>query len=176
MLIGTIDNFIELEKLYDFERNYVASGELKISYTNGGDDRLGLGFHGFNQHLDETNFKQIPLVSDVYKKIAPLAKEMKQKIHRWHFNLAPPTFDGTVHADYLDQDHVTFIFCSSSEWHFTWGGELLLYDKNYEAKQAVSYKPGRLIIINGSFPHRGLAPYRLINKVRTTIAFQTEDL
>lgn len=175
MLIGIIDNFIESEKLYDFERNYVERGHLKIAFTNGGDDRLNLGFHGFTQCIKEKNFEEIPLVSDIYKKLIPIAKGMKQKIHRWHFNLAPPSFDGTVHPDYAT-DNVTFIFCSSPEWHFSWGGELILYDKDYEAKKAVSYKPGRLIMINGSYPHRGLSAYRLINRVRTTIAFQTEDL
>ena len=175
-----IDNFVDFNLLNDFQKNYVDTGLLNVAFTNNGDDSLNLGTHGFTSSLPEslpdTDKIYPPLINYLYEKINPIAKKHQLEIYRWHYNLAPSSFDGTVHKDYLDKPRLTFIFCSSPEWQLSWGGELLLYDLNYEAKTAISYVPNRLIIINGFYPHRGLGPYRLINKIRTTIAFQTKDL
>ena len=67
-----------------------------------------------------------------------------------------------------------YIGCTP-DWKPEWGGEFIVYDENREAKTATSFKEDRLIIFNGSLPHRAVAPIRLSSLLRVTIAHQCKE-
>ncbi|WP_083304931.1 UPF0489 family protein [Moorena producens] len=68
-------------------------------------------------------------------------------------------------------------------WRADWDGETKLYSERDPSKADLIYaclpKPGRVLIFDGTIPHRGCPPSRLCNKLRITVAYQfpppTED-
>lgn len=170
-----IDNFIGDQQLIDsFYQQYILLGKIIFSFTNRGMDE-NTNPHSFTSDLDEENFC-LPLIYDLHKKINDnFINKEKEKIKRWHINIHPTGYDGTIHVD--NEQHLpTYLYCCTSGWRPEWGGEFILYDENHEAKEVVSFKKDRLIIFDGFYPHRAVAPTRLSSLLRTTIAFQLKKI
>jgi len=80
---------------------------------------------------------------------------------------------GTVHVDSFRKNNITFLWHMNQEWNNMWGGDFRVYTKesihegqrgfseelveNYQIAQ-IEYKPNRLIIVDGSYPHSADAP------------------
>jgi hypothetical protein len=171
-LIQVIDNFLSDKNLleYFFEK-YISDGEIKYSFRNIG--TLGESPHSFCTSRDMRDF-HLPLIYDLYKKILTINDNSKYYIHRWRVNIHPTGFDGTIHWDYNDHNGPTYLYCCTPDWKPEWGGEFIVYDRNKEAKTATTFKEDRLIIFDGSLPHRAVAPTRLSSLLRVTLAFQCE--
>tara|TARA_R100000081_G_C4671781_1_gene92936 strand:- start:7 stop:531 length:525 start_codon:yes stop_codon:yes gene_type:complete len=172
-LISVIDNFINDQYLLDhFFRKYILQGHLQLAFTNVGND-LETSPHSFSSSMNDEDFL-VPLVYDLYKKCNKLIPNPNMRIYRWHANVYPSGFDGTIHID-ADYSTPTYLYCVSP-WEPELGGEFIIYDENKEAKAVTSYKQDRLIIFDGKYPHRAVAPVRQSSVLRATIAFQTEIL
>ena len=80
---------------------------------------------------------------------------------------------GTVHTDSFRPNNITFLWHINEEWQEDWGGTFRVYKKetinegqrgfskelidNYQIAE-IEYKPNRLIIVDGSYPHSADAP------------------
>lgn len=168
-MIKIIDNFISDDLLIDnFFETYINRGKILYSLTNIGSQDNPI-IHSFNSGLDNKDYT-VPLVYDIYKKLC--ANIDKEKILRWHANIYPTGYDGTIHTDNNEQGN-TYLYCCAPHWDINWGGEFIVYDHNMEAQRAITFKKDRMIVFNGSLPHRAVAPTRLSTLLRCTIAFQT---
>lgn len=68
----------------------------------------------------------------------------------------------------------TALWYIAPEWDVEWGGETLLFNKERDAEVAVSPKPGRLLIFDGSILHAGRPPNRNCYAPRYTLAYKLE--
>ena len=80
---------------------------------------------------------------------------------------------GTIHKDSFRPRNITFLWHCNTEWDSSWGGSFRVYQrdtldegqrgfseelvKNYQIAE-IEYKPNRLIIVDGSYPHSADAP------------------
>ena len=168
-----IDNFVGDQYLINnFFEKYIINGNIKFSFTNKGNPPETIA-HSFTSSINEQDFI-VPLVYDLYKKCNELLPNSSMRIRRWHANIYPSGFDGTIHTD-SSHSTLTYLYCVSP-WKPEWGGEFIIYDENREAKSVTSFKQDRLIIFDGKYPHKATAPTRLSSLLRATIAFQTEIL
>ncbi len=167
-MIKIFDNFINDSSLITgFFDKYIMEGHLHLSFSNSGNDDF---VHSFTSSLDQKDFI-LPLIYDIYKKCNQLLLGPNMKIYRWHANVYPSGFDGTIHTD-STYNTPTFLYCVCP-WKPEWGGEFIVYDENKEAKEVASFKQDRLIVFDGKYPHRATAPTRISSLLRTTIALQT---
>ena len=80
---------------------------------------------------------------------------------------------GTIHVDSFRAKNISFLWHCNPEWQSEWGGSFRVYQKdtldkghrgfsqelvdNYQIAE-IEYKPNRLIIVDGSYPHSADAP------------------
>jgi hypothetical protein len=173
--MNKIDNFLNNPNLIkEFWYKYIDKGAIQMCLQNKAKAETEIA-DSFTSLLPSEDFF-LPLIYDLKTKIEQNHID-RQKIYvrRWHINISPTGFDGTMHEDnYFDCP--TFLYCLAPFWDPEWGGEFILYDQNKEAIDVCSFKTDRMIIFNGSVTHRGVAPTRLSSLLRVTIAFQTELL
>jgi len=172
--MNKVDNFLnDLELITMFWQKYINEGEIKMCLKN--QSYKNMVPDSFTSALFEKDFF-VPLISDIKNKIDKnYVNEQKFRISRWHMNIHPTGYDGTIHEDNSD-NLPTFLYCLTPGWNPDWGGEFITYDANKEATNVCSFKTDRLIIFNGSTLHRGVGPTRISSLLRITIAFQTELL
>jgi Rps23 Pro-64 3,4-dihydroxylase Tpa1-like proline 4-hydroxylase len=66
-------------------------------------------------------------------------------------NLSVPS---DVHFSHTHRDQVVLLYYANLQWSHEWAGETLFYDENCsDIRQAISYKPGRLLLFDGNIPH-----------------------
>jgi hypothetical protein len=70
------------------------------------------------------------------------------------------------------QKGLTALWYIAPEWNVEWGGETLFYNSDMDAEVAVSPRPGRLVIFDGSIAHVGRPPNRVCYAPRYTLAFK----
>jgi len=166
-----IDNFLNDKELLDnFYDNEILLGKIHLSFDNVG--YKGNIPHSFTSSKNEQNFDEIYLIKKLHNKIIEYFS-IQKPFKRWHLNVYPSGYDGSIHTDYdKDSNIPTFLYIAVPSWEKSWGGEFILYDNNLEASEVVSCVKDRLIVFNGSLPHRAVGPTRLTSLLRTTIAFQ----
>lgn len=72
------------------------------------------------------------------------------------------------------QRGLTALWYVAPEWDVEWGGETMFYDSRQDAVAAVTPKPGRLAVFDGSIVHAGRPPNRICYAPRYTLAFKLE--
>jgi hypothetical protein len=60
------------------------------------------------------------------------------------------------------------------DWNVEWGGETVFFDSVMDAQIAVSPRPGRLVLFDGSLTHVGRPPNRICYAPRYTLAFKLQ--
>lgn len=78
---------------------------------------------------------------------------------------------GTVHRDSFRKNNITLLWHINEVWNKNWGGSFRVYSREAEGQRGFSkelvdnyqiaeieYKPNRLIIVDGSYPHSADAP------------------
>lgn len=169
-----LDNFYPNEnELEKFFHEYIWQGKIQLVFNNVGSDEETHA-HSWSSNLDAENFEQVEFINSLYKRVIKFENVLNCKIKKWHANIYPSGFDGTIHTDYNEENKPTFLFCSNSRWEPEWGGEFIIYNDQKEATKVFSYKPNRLIVFDGRLPHRAVAPTRVSSLLRSTIAFQCE--
>jgi SM-20-related protein len=71
---------------------------------------------------------------------------------------------------------LTALWYVAPNWDVEWGGETLFYNRQHDAEVAVTPKPGRLVIFDGTIQHAGRPPNRNCYAPRYTLAYKLEPV
>lgn len=148
--------FIDVyDGLFDYE--YRESLYFKISsmpfYLNGSDKSYGNSARGQiysgvgPEFLAETKFEDTEAFAFLHRKYNLSGCEITQA----RINASNSAERNVVHSD---NSAVTLLYYANPEWKLEWGGHTLFMDERLnEPKKLCLYKPGRLVMFDGSIPH-----------------------
>ncbi len=99
--------------------------------------------------LDNTNFLKIPEIKHILKEVE------NYEIQQTRINLSTLSDKNHFHVDNTaGWDVKTLIYYPNMRWIIDWGGYTLFANENLsEIEYCASYKPGRIILFDGSIPH-----------------------
>jgi len=84
---------------------------------------------------------------------------INRDIFQMRCNLTTNSEKNFIHTDSYG---ITLLYYANLEWKLEWGGHTLFMDDNLsEAKYVCLYKPGRLVVFDGSIPHMIMSPTNL---------------
>jgi SM-20-related protein len=80
---------------------------------------------------------------------------------------------GDFQFTHSDGDGWTALLFGNAQWGEDWGGEILFYPEDQDSFTfAVSPKPGRMLIFDGTILHRGGVPSKLCHGPRMSVAIK----
>lgn len=93
------------------------------------------------------------------KLIQSIVKENQFRLHRAYVNLSTSQDIYHYHVDSYDDLDKTMLYYCNTYWEESWEGETHFGDNNAkEIVASVSFKPNRLVLFNGSIPHKSSQP------------------
>jgi len=75
-----------------------------------------------------------------------------------------------IHSDSPTGDTISVLYYCNQHWNPEWGGETIFYDTHDDATLAISVKPGRVVVFDGSLKHRAGTPNRTCPEIRLTLS------
>lgn len=107
----------------------------------------------------------------------PNVKEIARKhnfslrnIKQVRLNFNTPGEQNYLHTD---RAGVTLLYYVNPEWEIAWGGHtLFLNDAAKDVEATCLYKPGRVVVFDGSIPHMIMSPTNVCPVNRLTFAIQ----
>lgn len=118
---------------------------------------------------------RLPVYAPMMEAIRDIAAGKPYRSYRCYCNHA--SF-GDMLFTHTDCDPATRDFTAlwyiAPEWDVEWGGETLLFNKDRDAEVAVSPRPGRLLMFDGTILHAGRPPSRVCYAPRYTLAYKLE--
>jgi hypothetical protein len=107
-----------------------------------------------------------PAYQDIIKKYSLNTMEITQI----RVNLLTCAERTNLHTDEVG---VTVLYYANPQWEISWGGHTLFMDKKCEnVEKTVLFKPGRLVVFDGTYPHMILPPTIAAPGARYTLAIQ----
>jgi SM-20-related protein len=120
---------------------------------------------------------RLPVYQPTLAAANEFAGQSSYKIYRCYCNHAAYGDMLFTHTDAQPGSReMTALWFIAPDWNVEWGGETLFFDSSMDAQVAVSPKPGRLVIFDGSLTHVGRPPNRICYAPRYTLAFKLEIL
>lgn len=80
-----------------------------------------------------------------------------------------------IHSDSYDKTNISVLYYVNANWKSDWGGETIFFDKNQEARVAIGFKPGRMIVFDAETVHRAGLPSRICPEVRLTLSVRFQN-
>jgi hypothetical protein len=164
-MIKIYDNIFDKEYLYFIDR-YVHS--MKFSATNIANRKTVPYGNSGSHKLFGTSFFHRESINDIlvfdqknfptfYEMFNLIQNQLNKSFILWtcKLNLQHSGCNGTFHTDFSpneDRGKYSLMVFTNSEWEKEWGGE---FEINNEK---IDYVPGRVVLFDGSIPHRGLGP------------------
>jgi hypothetical protein len=151
---------------------YVEQGEYKRSnldlvyFNNQSVDYKWSRMIGINDHW----FKR---VVGIYTDNIDELKHSPFTVERSYINFSTMDTVDMIHCDCLAENTKQFTLLHYANWFWNpnWHGETVFYDdQGQDVVAAVSLKPGRVVFFNGNIPHSAIAPSRISEYPRYTIA------
>jgi hypothetical protein len=104
--------------------------------------------------LDNTNFLKIPEIQHILKEVKGY------EIYQTRINLGTLSDKNHFHVDSgLGTDFKSLLYYPNMRWIIDWGGYTLFANENLsEIEYCASYKPGRIILFDGTIPHCAAPP------------------
>jgi len=120
---------------------------------------------------------RLPVYQPTLAAATEFAGKALYKIYRCYCNHAAYGDMLFTHTDAQPGSlEITALWFIAPDWNVEWGGETLFFDSSMDAQVAVSPKPGRLVMFDGSLTHVGRPPNRICYAPRYTLAFKLEIL
>jgi hypothetical protein len=105
------------------------------------------------------------------------AADTAYKIYRCYCNYAAYGDMLFTHTDCPPgAGELTALWFITPEWNVEWGGETVFFDSSMDAQVAVSPRPGRLVLFDGTLTHVGRPPNRICFAPRFTLAYKLQPL
>jgi len=104
-----------------------------------------------NSEIDAFGIKKTNFYKNILLKRLPT-----YEIERSWILSSSPLSTYYYHVDNPDEsiNRKTLLYYLNSRWDRNWGGETLFANNNGESEIAVEYKPGRIVIFDGSIEHK----------------------
>lgn len=169
-LIEIYDDAVSFNDRYKFF-NYIKNSIFRV----GGNDGAG------QEQLDQitqiysvftpTDIEKMGLTETlVFKNIAEKYQLAKRGLKLIRVNLSPPSERNFVHCDAAG---FTVLYYASIAWKLEWGGHTLFMDDQLDqALHTCIYKPGRIVVFDGTIPHMIMTPTMLATQYRYSLALQ----
>lgn len=139
----------------DSSTAYGSSWQLFSSFSE--DDLLAMGFYS------SAGFKHIDEIHGI----------SKRRIKQIRVNMSYLGESNVVHTD---TDGLTLLYYPNLDWKLEWGGHTLFMDDNLNNPEYTClYKPGRVVVFDGSIPHMIMTPTAMANTPRFSFVIQTES-
>ena len=91
------------------------------------------------------------------------------------FSNGQTTSQSTVfHTDYSDPGFFTVVLFTEKSWDITFGGEFVCKDPQGKYHYT-PYIPNTAVVIPSSWEHRGTPPFRMTDRLRTSLAISYHD-
>lgn len=108
--------------------------------------------------------------TEEFKQISEKYSLHKMSKRQTRINLLTSAERTSLHTDEIG---VTLLYYSNPEWDISWGGHTLFMDKKCNhVEKTVLFKPGRLVIFDGTYPHMIIPPTISAPGGRYTLAIQ----
>jgi Rps23 Pro-64 3,4-dihydroxylase Tpa1-like proline 4-hydroxylase len=107
----------------------------------------------------------------------PAIEEIAREFDGWDFqqvrvNLSTLNDKNHIHVDGYS-DSKTLLYYPNMKWEIEWGGyTVFTNDECDEIEHCVAYKPGRIVVFDGTIPHGICAPTNIAPSFRFTLAAQ----
>jgi hypothetical protein len=172
-LIEVYDDAFTYHERYKFY-NYVKNSAFGIM---GSDGSSGIQYDQIQQIYSSFSYKDIDQMgmskTDIFQTLAKKYNFVNREVKQMRINVSPPAERNFVHSD---AEGLTFLYYINLEWKLEWGGHTLFMDDNLEDAIYTSvYKPGRLVIFNGTIPHMIMTPTMSSAQYRYSLAIQFRE-
>jgi SM-20-related protein len=119
----------------------------------------------------------LPVYQPTLAAAGEFAPDTAYRIYRCYCNHAAYGDMLFIHTDCPPgARELTALWFMTQEWNSDWGGETLFFDSSMDAQVAVSPRPGRLLLFDGSLPHVGRPPNRVCYASRYTLAYKLQPI
>lgn len=122
--------------------------------------------------LDPAAAGTYPGMSEVVQIVEFVYESFGVRLIRTHCNLSMYGDLQFPHRDCAPGTGVTALLFANAVWKTEWTGETLFFNDDGDARCAVSARPGRILIFDGSILHRAGVPSREVFEPRLTVAFK----
>jgi SM-20-related protein len=120
---------------------------------------------------------ELPVYEPTLMAAREFAAEIAYRIYRCYCNHAAYGDMLFTHTDCAPgAGELTALWFIAPEWNVEWGGETLFFDSTMDAQAAVTPRPGRLVLFDGSLTHVGRPPNRICFAPRYTLAYKLQPL
>jgi len=120
---------------------------------------------------------QLPVHQPTLAAAVDFAVDIQYRIYRCYCNHAAYGDMLFTHTDCPPgARELTALWFIAPEWNVEWGGETLFFDSSMDAQVAVSPRPGRLVLFDGSLTHVGRPPNRICYAPRYTLAYKLQPV
>ncbi|HET9472678.1 MAG TPA: 2OG-Fe(II) oxygenase [Steroidobacteraceae bacterium] len=145
----------------------------QASFTRNETARPDTEFRHWVCEMPVENLPRISLWAATEHAVAQVRPAERYLPYRVYTNFASYGDTLLTHTDALPNlRELTALWFVCASWDTEWGGETLFYDDAGDAQVAVSPKPGRLLLFDGSIRHAGKAPNRNCFVARFTFAIK----
>lgn len=152
MRLEYFDNLVDycsMDEIYRFCKD----SNFKLGWKDGSDEKRILNnLHSNWSFEDLKNSRLLPFVNLALKKSKKFNHLDEKKIYLTALNLVTPADTFYIHT-HTDTD--TLIYYANLHWEDGWEGETMFYDKNNldNIIFTTPFKPGRMVLFDGSIPH-----------------------
>ena len=165
-IFDDVFEFAHRDKIY----KYVANSLYKVGEYDGSllENRKSSTLTSiyYGKDLSELGFFNLP------KEITDKVDLSKWKIVSSYVNLCRPDDCFHVHTDHHDK-MMTLLYYVNLNWHIEWGGDTyFLKEDDLTIDYVSQFRPGRVVIFDGTIPHLIRPSTRLAPENRFTLAIK----
>ena len=169
-MIRVYDNrisFFHIEKFYHFIKN----SKFKIS---GADGILSTYNNQVYSTFSSQDVMELGILdTDIFKNIRDEFSLHKKEIKQIRVNCSTFSEDNTIHCD---NNGLTFLYYVNPVWDIAWSGHtVFLSDDLKESEYLSLYKPGRIVLFDGTIPHLILTPTHKAVDKRLSFVIQYKE-
>jgi hypothetical protein len=149
--------------------NYVANSLFRVS--------------GYDNEFQATRSRQVyskwtlsDLVNSGFLALEPIKNLLtthgldQGRLRQVRVNASSASEQNHIHSD---QEGTTVLYWANMIWDLDWGGHLLIVDESMsDIRDVIAFRPGRLVIMDGSLPHLVSPPTALAEDLRFSLVLQ----
>jgi hypothetical protein len=163
-LIRVYDDVFSYQEKCNLFRFFRSSLYRSDSGDNNSEDQIYSNFSTLD--VENSGIKNI----ENFKKIINNFDLANKNIKQIRVNLTTPAEKNRIHSDGFG---ITLIYYANLEWELDWGGHTLFLEETLqEARYVCFYKPGRIVVFDGSIPHMIMTPSNLCPTSRYSFVIQ----